>query len=127
MAAPQWGVSKRIFLIRRNFIEKSQNAKSSQFGGSDKFIVAINPKYSNYLNETEVMAIEGCFSVPNKNGTVRRFSKIQAKFQSIDGTGHSIMIKDWPARVFQHETDHTEGRLYDDPKAGRCSNLMDVK
>ena len=84
MAAPQWGVSKRIFLIRRNFIEKSQISKTSQFGGSDKFIVVINPEYSNYLNETEVMAIEGCFSVPNKNGTVRRFSKIQAKFQSID-------------------------------------------
>jgi peptide deformylase len=64
--------------------------------------------------------------VPNKNGTVRRFSKIQAKFQSIDGTEHSIIIEDWPARVFQHETDHTEGRLYDDQKAGRCSNLMDV-
>jgi hypothetical protein len=29
-----------------------------------------------------------------------------------------------PARVFQHETDHTEGRLYDDEGAGRCSRLL---
>ena len=100
---------------------------NSQFGGSDNFIVAINPEYSILNDNTEeVMDTEGCFSVPKKCGKVRRFSKIQAKFQSLDGKEHNIIIEGWPARVFQHETDHTEGRLYDDPKAGRCTNLRDV-
>ena len=85
----------------------------------------LGPKSLND-NTEEVMDKEGCFSVPQKSGTVRRFSKIRAKFQSIDGKEHSIIMESWPARVFQHETDHTEGRLYDDPKAGRCSNLIDV-
>ena len=125
MAASQWGVSKRIFVIRRNLIEKCKNAKNSKFAGSDKFIVAINPEYSS-LNDNETTNIEGCFSVPNKHGKVRRFSKIQAKFQSIDGKEHSMILNGWPGRVFQHETDHTEGRLYDDPKAGRCSKLMNA-
>ena len=125
MAASQWGVSKRIFVIRRNLIEKCKNAKNSKFAGSDKFIVAINPEYSS-LNDNETTDIEGCFSVPNENGKVRRFSKIQAKFQSIDGKEHSMIIDGWPAPVFQHETDHTEGRLYDDPKAGRYCKLMNV-
>ena len=80
MAAPQWGVSKRIFLIRRNFIEKSQNAKNSQFGGSDKFIVAINPEYSNYLNENEVMAIEGCFQCQIKMEQCDGFQKSKLNF-----------------------------------------------
>ena len=126
MAAPQWGFSKRIFVIRRNYIIQAKKDKN-KFGGSDNFIVAINPEYLSFKdNQEEVMDTEGCFSVPNKSGTVRRLSKIKAKFQTIDGKKHSIIMEGWPARVFQHETDHTEGRLYDDPKAGRCSNLIDV-
>ena len=79
MAAPQWVFSKRIFVIRRNYIIQAKKDKN-KFGGSDDFIVAINPEYLSFKdNQEEVMDTEGCFSVPNKSGTVRRLSKIQAK------------------------------------------------
>ena len=128
MAAPQWGVSKRIFVIRRKFLEDFTKTSSSHFEGSENFIVVINPEYSslNPNDSVENEAIEGCFSVPNKNGIVRRFVKIEVWFQTMDGKNHQLILENWPARVFQHETDHTEGRLYDDKVANKCIKLMDV-
>ena len=129
MAAPQWGVSKQIFVIRRKFLENSETSRSVTFeGGTDNFAVVINPEYSALdHDDSEEEAIEGCFSIPKKSGVVRRYKKIKAKFQTHnDGKEHELLLKGWPARVFQHETDHVEGRLYDDPSAGRCSKLMDV-
>jgi peptide deformylase len=30
-------------------------------------------------------------------------------------------LSGWPARVWQHETDHLNGFLYDDNQAGKCT------
>ena len=45
MAAPQWGASRRIFAIQRQYLELSY------LPGSDKFIVVINPKYEGFVEE----------------------------------------------------------------------------
>ena len=129
MAAPQWGVSKQIFVIRRKFLKNNDTSKSDIFaGGTNDFAVVINPEYSALdHDDTEEEAIEGCFSVPRKSGVVRRYKKIKVKFQTPNNEEeHELFLEGWPARVFQHETDHVQGRLYDDPSAGRCSKLMNV-
>jgi len=124
MAAPQWGRSRRIFLCAREYIRNSSEpALAKTLGGSPKFVVAINPEYSASAladGEAEAESWEGCFSVPGMKGSVRRLCRISASFSDMDGTRHTIELNGWPARVFQHECDHTEGRLYDDVAAGRC-------
>jgi len=135
MAAPQWGVSRRVFVIQTVFLAKSSSGGAFQ-GGEDKFTVVINPEYVALTPEQtvsesgslapEVVDWEGCFSVPGKRGRVRRYQTIRATFFTQDGVEHCLVLTGWPARVFQHETDHTEGRLYDDQTAGRCSQLVDV-
>ena len=158
MAAPQWGASRRIFVIQRQYLELSTPAtkiQQNKFPGSDGFIVVINPKYEGLIEkevnpddteETDKPNVhinmgsddirddsksslkqvgdwEGCFSVPGQRGMVRRYSSITAEFSSMDGVQHTIVLRGWSARVFQHETDHTEGRLYDDTTANRCTDV----
>jgi hypothetical protein len=62
----------------------------------------------------------GCFSVPGAHGIVRRWRLIVAKWTDKDGEEKERRLSDWPARVWQHETDHTFGFLYDDERAGKC-------
>jgi peptide deformylase len=153
MAAPQWGVSRRIFVIQRQYLkEVVQLSKSDcHLEGSDGFVVVINPEYEGvsqkegvddnidnnkdlkhnegHISTTsleEIEDVEGCFSIPGKRGRVRRYNAVRAKFSTKSGIEHSIVLKGWAARVFQHETDHTEGRLYDDPGANRCRQLTTI-
>ena len=109
MAAIQWGHAKRIFLWKEK----------------EDFLVAINASYEPVGQET-IVAVEGCFSVPGMRGKVRRWRRILAKYCDEKGTMHCRELADWPARVFQHETDHTNGILYDDEKAGKVEEKWSV-
>ena len=138
MAAPQWGSPRRIFVIRRKYI----SVDDLLLEGSDDFVVVINPHYTGIpkqendekeqkkeeksVKEDEVLHEEGCFSIPGMRGAVRRHHTIKATFSTMSGERHSLILCDWSARVFQHETDHIEGRLYDNADAARCVLLEKV-
>ena len=79
----------------------------------DKFYAIFNPKIVKESTEKNEME-EGCLSVPEKFGTVARSEKIWLECQNADGK--KIKIKAWGflARVFQHELDHLEGKLFID-------------
>lgn len=79
----------------------------------NKFYAIFNPKLIKKSEEKNEME-EGCLSVPEKFGTVVRSEKIWLESQNADGK--KIKIKAWGflARVFQHEVDHLEGKLFID-------------
>lgn len=112
MAANQWGIKKRIFI----FTPEGSDA-------GNKLEIMINPTYKPHLrsNETEpklVAAYEGCFSVPLTTGIVNRYEAIMATYYNPAGEKIERVIEGWEARVFQHETDHLNGKLFD----GRLDN-----
>lgn len=74
--------------------------------------VLINPKIISA--EGEQIGPEGCLSVPGLQGEVRRAQRIVVK--GLDATGKTVKIKaeGFLARIFQHEIDHLEGRLFID-------------
>ena len=130
MAAPQWGKQRRIFVWRRHLLEGGKPGP--------EFAVVVNPEYEGIAEEEEagaedpaapkqVEAWEGCFSVPGMRGKVRRFRRVRATFNEVpSGERRTVLLEDWPARVFQHECDHLNGQLYDDVGAGRCSCKVQV-
>ncbi len=77
----------------------------------DQDLVLINPVWEklSILKKTDE---EGCLSVPNIYGKVRRYTKIKVK--ALDKTGKPVnfIAKDFPARVIQHEVDHLNGILF---------------
>ena len=61
---------------------------------------------------------EGCLSVPDLRGMVRRHSKLELSGYGLDGKPFKKIYEGFPARVVQHETDHLNGLVYLDRMDG---------
>ncbi len=96
IAAPQIGVSKRIFIA-------SENAKPGEE------VVFINPVIFKLTGEQT--GPEGCLSLPGVYGEIRRAKQIE--FEHLDQNGKKVQSEasDFLARIIQHEIDHLDGRL----------------
>jgi peptide deformylase len=101
IAAPQIGISKRIIIVD---VEPSDQ--------SSKPIVLINPEIVE--KDGEMNAEEGCLSVPEVRGDVKRAENVVV--EGIDLEGNKIRIEGTGllARAFQHEIDHINGTLFVD-------------
>jgi peptide deformylase len=110
LAAPQVAVSQRLILVRLPDDEDSQAEYGDQAG---VLYVVANPEIVRASREM-VEGVEACLSIPGYFGRVDRHEKITVK--GLDRYGKPIRIKaqGWLARVFQHEIDHLDGRLYID-------------
>lgn len=112
MAANQWGIKLRVFIYTPD-----------GSGEGKRMEVMINPSYIPYLRPGEkepkmAAAYEGCFSIPLTTGIVNRYDAILATYYNLQGKKVERVMEGWEARVFQHETDHLNGKLYD----GICDN-----
>ena len=111
LAAPQIGVSLRIFVIDLSLGRKP-----------DDLLVFINPEFV----ELEGMQLEeeGCLSVPGFNATVARPTR--AVVRGLDRTGSMRIVEglDLLARAFQHEMDHLDGKLFLDRVRGIKRDLI---
>ena len=101
LAAPQIGVSKRIFTVDLGDDDDAHGP-----------LVVINPKFT--LTEGEVEATEGCLSVPGMVGEITRFEHVVCT--GLDRHGKKLVLDalGWFARCLQHEMDHLNGVLYID-------------
>ena len=90
--------------------------------GGTKFYAVFNPKLEKAGDEMVVYE-EGCLSIPGKWGDVERAKTVVISGQ--DKNGKPAKIKAWGllARVFQHEMDHLNGKLFID----RAKNVHDVE
>lgn len=79
----------------------------------NKFYAIFNPKITKYSNNKDKLE-EGCLSVPETFGLVERPTRVV--LEGFDKNSKKIKIKAWGflARVFQHEVDHLEGKLFID-------------
>lgn len=75
-------------------------------------IVLINPE--RVAEEGSSEALEGCLSVPERVGKVKRFEMIKINYTDRDGEEKTLEAEDFLARIIQHEMDHLEGILYTD-------------
>jgi peptide deformylase len=105
LAAPQIGVGLRvvIFGFESNPRYPDEDAVP--------FTVLINPELTA-LGEDMDEGWEGCLSVPGMRGLVPRYREL--RYTGFDAGGNPIdrTVKDFHARVVQHEVDHLDGILY---------------
>ena len=73
----------------------------------------INPKITKKSFKKEITE-EGCLSIPNTFGKVKRSYKITVKFQNRNGQKQKLTAQGLYARVLQHEIDHLNGILFID-------------
>ena len=106
IAAPQIGVSLRIFVVSgKVFTKEGEERKPDE--------TFINPVISKLSRNTENME-EGCLSVHGVFGTIKRHEKATVTAYNEEGKkvmkGGSGLL----AQIFQHETDHLDGTLFVD-------------
>lgn len=104
MAAPQMGVNKRIIIVRDDLSNKENNS----------FTALINPEVIQADPRKATKDYEGCLSVPEIYGLVKRPKKVKIKAQLEDGSEVRIKAEDFLARTLLHEIDHLDGILFID-------------
>jgi peptide deformylase len=75
--------------------------------------VFINPEIVKYEGEPRD-CMEGCLSVKDLYGVVKRYPKVKIKALNLDGEPVRLTATDFLAEVFQHEIDHTNGIVFVD-------------
>lgn len=112
LAAPQLGISQRIFVYGFEH--------SSRYPDAPAVPVAaiINPEISWQSDETTDYE-EGCLSVPHRRGMITRSESVTFTYQDLDSNWHEKTVHGFEARIVQHEIDHLNGVLISD----RAQNL----
>ena len=76
--------------------------------------ILINPKITIYNKSKTFNSYEGCLSVPNLRGKVKRYSHIKVEYYNREGLFISEDISGLNSIVYQHEIDHLDGFLFTD-------------
>jgi len=103
IAAPQIGISKRVFLIE----DQSKDAERLPT------VIAINPRLTKLSKKTR-LAGEGCLSIPDQYGLVRRSTNVTVEAYDETGQKFTRGAGGLLAQIIQHEYDHLDGILFTD-------------
>ena len=109
LAANQVGVGVRVFCV-----DVTEHPKARTKHGT--FVLCNAEVVESSRNEK---AREGCMSVPDLTGDVKRASRLTVRGR-LPGTGEEVVLATdaFEARALQHEIDHTDGFLFLDRVAG---------
>lgn len=103
LAAPQVGLSLRIFSVDTDWVKEDSKPNPMVF---------INPKFE--LMEGETIHEEGCISLPNLYEEVKRFDHVIIQAIDINGKPFRYEAFGIAAVAIQHEYDHLDGKLFVD-------------
>lgn len=110
LAAPQIGIGLKLAVVEDHVRDDEDDPREiAEF----PFHVIVNPRYEPIGDETRSF-YEGCLSVDGFQAVRKRWLDITAYWLDEGGQQHSEKLHGWPARIFQHETDHLHGELYID-------------
>lgn len=102
LAAPQIGILRRVVIIMDD---------------NEQLLELVNPVILHA--EGEETEYEGCLSVPNLYGEVKRPSLVTIRAQDRSGNTFELTREGLVARCFCHETEHLDGHLFTEHVQGR--------
>ena len=102
LAAPQVGSDLRVAVM-----DASGHPKVSVSRG---LLVLVNPQID--VTEGAVLQREGCLSIPDFTGNVRRAQRIHLRAFDQFGASYEVWLEGFEAIVAQHEVDHLDGKLF---------------
>ena len=122
LAAPQIGVSLRIFLVAKAALRlpaelkkrvQSENHPTTKLKKEAGYLTFIKPKLVK-LSRDKTLLDEGCLSVRPLYGKIKRSKKATIQAYDEEGNFFERGASGLLAQIFQHETDHLEGVLFID-------------
>lgn len=115
ISAPQVGVSQRLFIMSSRPNSRYPSAPEME----PTFV--INPEIVWSSSEIE-KDWEGCLSIPGIRALVPRHAAIKVEYTSRTSESIQTEFSGFLARVFQHELDHLDGKVFLD----RIENSHDI-
>jgi peptide deformylase len=112
LAAPQIGVPLQVFVW-----EWQDDNGVLQEGCVINPVLNVGPRTKGKPDPED--DLEGCLSVPDFRFPLRRASRVVLAGRTPDNHPLQISAEGWLARIFQHEYDHLQGKLYIDRLAWR--------
>ena len=94
LAAPQVGILRRVVVVDLG----------------DEIVELVNPRILEQSGEQD--GLEGCLSVPDRYGLVKRPNFVRVEAQNRDGDWFEYEGEELIARCFCHELEHLDGHLY---------------
>ncbi len=94
LAAPQVGVLRRVVVVDLG----------------EEIIELVNPRILEQSGEQD--GLEGCLSVPERFGMVKRPNYVKLEAQDRHGDWYEYEGEELIARCFCHELEHLDGHLY---------------
>ncbi|TCD54438.1 peptide deformylase [Alloscardovia theropitheci] len=121
LAGPQIGLGLAIAVVEDHIRGDEEDPR-----GIDElpFMAIINPHYEP-LNDETASFYEGCLSFDGYQAVRKRYLHIKATWLDELGNEHEQELHNWPARIFQHETDHLSGEVYIDKAETRSLTTYD--
>ncbi|MCW2926874.1 MAG: Peptide deformylase [Thermoleophilia bacterium] len=102
LAAPQVGA-----LVRMLAIDVTGHRRAKSCHGR---VVLVDPELT--ARAGNVAMREGCLSIPDFTGNVRRPERITVTGRGVDGESLELHCDGYEARVLLHEIDHLDGLLF---------------
>ena len=109
LAAPQVGVLRRVVIVLETNVPE---------GEEEYMIELVNPEISE--SSGEQFGAEGCLSVPEEYGLVRRPMHVKVRAQDRNGESFEVEGEGLTARCFCHEIDHLEGIIF----TSKCERML---
>ena len=101
IAAPQIGITQQVAVVD----------VSPRVPGS-KILILVNPQVLEVRGEK--MSREGCMSLPDYTGNIKRYDFVRLRWQDENGEFHSKEFNGIEAVCIQHEVDHLNGVIFMD-------------
>ncbi|HUO86740.1 MAG TPA: peptide deformylase, partial [Thermoanaerobaculia bacterium] len=105
LAAPQVGVSRRVFVVDVSVGEDPEALH-----------VFVNPRIVE--RSGQVAEFEGCLSIPELSEKVERPQRVVVEARDAEGKPFTLEAEDLLARAICHENDHLDGVLFVDRLRG---------
>jgi len=120
LAAPQVGLSWRLFVAHVP-IHEDDPVGAEIPCSSEEYQVFLNPEIIDFSKDMEPYE-EGCLSLPDLTGEVRRPTTVTMRALDLDGNTIELRGTGLMARCWQHEIDHLDGIMILD-KMSQMSRL----
>ncbi len=118
IAAPQLGVSRRVFLIKHGTRPAGQPVVVKAY---------LDPEVVWHSDERQD-DYEACLSVAGVGGKLPRWQKLRLRYRpESGGPPEEVELADWDARIAQHELDHLDGTLYIDRVVGELTSIAEMR
>lgn len=128
LAAPQVGVSKRIFVIDVDYEREEEELANGDYKthlSNFNPYIFINPIIKNPQGKRTYQ--EGCLSLPGVYEDVVRADTIILEYQDLQGKKHELECAEVLSTCVQHENDHLEGIVFIDHLSTLKKNFFKKK